>query len=129
LARRGAGGTRTVPPRVPDHAAERPLRGRPAPPPRPARGRPDRPPRLRPGAGGGSPRARGGGGRVRPSKPLAHTRPGVRVTTYAEAIRHALARAMRADERVFVLGEDVSVGGPFTVTRGLADEFGRERVR
>jgi pyruvate/2-oxoglutarate/acetoin dehydrogenase E1 component len=36
---------------------------------------------------------------------------------------------MRADERVFVLGEDVAEGGPFTVTKGLAEEFGRGRVR
>jgi pyruvate dehydrogenase E1 component beta subunit len=49
--------------------------------------------------------------------------------TYAEAIRQALARAMRADDRVFVLGEDVAEGGPFTVTKGLADEFGAARVR
>jgi pyruvate dehydrogenase E1 component beta subunit len=51
------------------------------------------------------------------------------VITYAEAIRDALARAMRADDRVFVLGEDVAEGGPFTVTKGLAEEFGRGRVR
>jgi pyruvate dehydrogenase E1 component beta subunit len=49
--------------------------------------------------------------------------------TYAEAIRQALAKAMRADDRVFVLGEDVAEGGPFTVTKGLAEEFGRQRVR
>jgi pyruvate dehydrogenase E1 component beta subunit len=33
-------------------------------------------------------------------------------TTYAKAIGAALASAMRADERVFVLGEDVAEGGP-----------------
>ena len=32
--------------------------------------------------------------------------------------------AMRADERVFVLGEDVAEGGPYTATAGLAEEFG-----
>ena len=36
---------------------------------------------------------------------------------------------MRADERVFVIGEDVAEGGPYTATAGLAEEFGRERVR
>jgi pyruvate dehydrogenase E1 component beta subunit len=36
---------------------------------------------------------------------------------------------MRGDERVIVLGEDVAEGGPYLVTAGLADEFGRERVR
>ncbi|MGW4131923.1 alpha-ketoacid dehydrogenase subunit beta [Amycolatopsis japonica] len=50
-------------------------------------------------------------------------------TTYAKAIGGALADAMRADPRVFVIGEDVSAGGPFTITSGLVDEFGAERVR
>ncbi|URM97427.1 alpha-ketoacid dehydrogenase subunit beta [Actinomadura madurae] len=50
-------------------------------------------------------------------------------TTYAKAVGGALADAMRADPRVFVIGEDVSAGGPFTITRGLVDEFGPERVR
>jgi acetoin:2,6-dichlorophenolindophenol oxidoreductase subunit beta len=49
-------------------------------------------------------------------------------TTYAKAITGALARAMRADEEVFVLGEDVAEGGPYTITAGLVDEFGSERV-
>jgi pyruvate dehydrogenase E1 component beta subunit len=35
---------------------------------------------------------------------------------------------MRADERVFVIGEDVAEGGPYTATAGLADEFGTARV-
>jgi acetoin:2,6-dichlorophenolindophenol oxidoreductase subunit beta len=50
-------------------------------------------------------------------------------TTFVNAITATLARAMRADERVIVLGEDVAEGGPYTATAGLADEFGRERVR
>jgi acetoin:2,6-dichlorophenolindophenol oxidoreductase subunit beta len=50
-------------------------------------------------------------------------------TTFVEAVNTTLARAMRADERVIVLGEDVAEGGPYLVTAGLADEFGRERVR
>jgi pyruvate/2-oxoglutarate/acetoin dehydrogenase E1 component len=49
-------------------------------------------------------------------------------TTYIRAITTTLARAMRADERVFVLGEDVAEGGPYTATAGLAEEFGTERV-
>jgi pyruvate dehydrogenase E1 component beta subunit len=36
---------------------------------------------------------------------------------------------MRADDRVFVLGEDVAEGGPYTATAGLAEAFGTERVR
>ncbi len=51
------------------------------------------------------------------------------VTTYIKAINAALAEAMRADDRVFVLGEDVAEGGPYTATAGLAEAFGTERVR
>ncbi|HEX6461608.1 MAG TPA: alpha-ketoacid dehydrogenase subunit beta [Thermoleophilaceae bacterium] len=49
-------------------------------------------------------------------------------TTYVKAINGAMARAMREDERVFVLGEDVAEGGPYTTTAGLAEEFGTARV-
>ncbi len=48
--------------------------------------------------------------------------------TYARALGAALAHAMRSDERVFVLGEDVAEGGPYTITAGLAEEFGVARV-
>jgi 2-oxoisovalerate dehydrogenase E1 component beta subunit len=49
--------------------------------------------------------------------------------TYLEAIRAAMADAMREDDRVFVLGEDIGhFGGPFGVTKGLFEEFGPERV-
>jgi pyruvate dehydrogenase E1 component beta subunit len=50
-------------------------------------------------------------------------------TTYVKAINGALARAMRGDERVIVLGEDVAEGGPYLATEGLAKEFGTHRVR
>ena len=49
-------------------------------------------------------------------------------TTYIRAITSTLAEAMRGDERVIVLGEDVAEGGPYTATAGLAEEFGTERV-
>jgi acetoin:2,6-dichlorophenolindophenol oxidoreductase subunit beta len=49
--------------------------------------------------------------------------------TYVKAINGATAEAMRADEAVFVLGEDVAEGGPYGTTAGLAEEFGTERVR
>ena len=49
-------------------------------------------------------------------------------TTYVRAINAALAQAMRADERVIVLGEDVAEGGPYLTTEGLSEEFGRDRV-
>ncbi len=51
------------------------------------------------------------------------------MTTYLEAIREALFEEMRADERVFCLGEDIGhFGGAFKVTAGLMEEFGPERV-
>ncbi len=46
-----------------------------------------------------------------------------------QAINDALRIAMRKDERVVVMGEDVGkVGGVFRVTSGLYDEFGDSRV-
>jgi pyruvate/2-oxoglutarate/acetoin dehydrogenase E1 component len=54
----------------------------------------------------------------------------MREITYAEAIREALSEEMRADPRVFLLGEDIGIyGGAFGVTRGMVQEFGEERVR
>jgi acetoin:2,6-dichlorophenolindophenol oxidoreductase subunit beta len=52
------------------------------------------------------------------------------IKTYAQAIKDVLAEEMRRDEKVFVMGEDVAEqGGIFGCTRGLADEFGKQRVR
>lgn len=51
-------------------------------------------------------------------------------TTYREAMREAHRDALRRDERVFVMGEDVGrYGGCFAVTLGLLEEFGPERIR
>jgi pyruvate dehydrogenase E1 component beta subunit len=48
---------------------------------------------------------------------------------YAEAIRAALDAELAGDERVVVLGEEVgSLGGVFTVTQGLQERHGRDRV-
>jgi pyruvate dehydrogenase E1 component beta subunit len=50
--------------------------------------------------------------------------------TYREAVRDGLARAMREDDSVFIMGEDIAeMGGSMGVTQGLLDEFGPERVR
>jgi pyruvate/2-oxoglutarate/acetoin dehydrogenase E1 component len=50
----------------------------------------------------------------------------------AEALRQAIREEMQRDPRVFCLGEDIGVeggfGGAFTVTLGLSDEFGHERI-
>jgi len=48
--------------------------------------------------------------------------------TYAQAACTALTEAMRADPRVVAIGEDVGRGGIFAQYRGLAQEFGPERV-
>jgi pyruvate/2-oxoglutarate/acetoin dehydrogenase E1 component len=49
--------------------------------------------------------------------------------TYLQAISDAMREEMRADERVFVMGEDIGVfGGAFKVTDGFIDEFGAGRV-
>src|ERR671915_375218 len=50
--------------------------------------------------------------------------------SYREAVRDALARAMREDDGVFVMGEDIAeMGGSMGVTQGLLGEFGPDRVR
>ena len=50
----------------------------------------------------------------------------------AEALRQAIREEMQRDPRVFCIGEDIGVeggwGGAFTVTLGLSDEFGHERI-
>ncbi|HEX8103942.1 MAG TPA: alpha-ketoacid dehydrogenase subunit beta [Solirubrobacteraceae bacterium] len=49
--------------------------------------------------------------------------------TYLQAISDAMREEMRADEDVFVMGEDIGVfGGAFKVTDGFIDEFGPQRV-
>jgi len=50
--------------------------------------------------------------------------------TYREAVRDALAQALREDESVFIMGEDIAeMGGSMAVTQGLLEEFGPTRVR
>jgi pyruvate dehydrogenase E1 component beta subunit len=50
--------------------------------------------------------------------------------TYREAVRDALAQALREDESVFLMGEDIAeMGGSMAVTQGLLEEFGPKRIR
>jgi acetoin:2,6-dichlorophenolindophenol oxidoreductase subunit beta len=50
--------------------------------------------------------------------------------TYREAIREAMSEAMRRDEDVFIMGEDIAeMGGSMGVTQGMLEEFGPDRVR
>ena len=50
--------------------------------------------------------------------------------TYREAVRDALTRALREDDGVFLMGEDIAeMGGSMAVTQGLLEEFGPQRIR
>ena len=51
-------------------------------------------------------------------------------TSYRAAVHDAIADAMREDERVVLLGEDVGrYGGSYAVSKGLLEEFGPDRIR
>jgi acetoin:2,6-dichlorophenolindophenol oxidoreductase subunit beta len=52
----------------------------------------------------------------------------LKTMTYAEAACQALREAMQADPTVIALGEDLGRGGVFGQYRGLAQEFGAERI-
>src|SRR5213080_5026472 len=48
---------------------------------------------------------------------------------YREALNQALREEMQADEKVFLMGEDIGVfQGSFKVTAGLLERFGEKRV-
>src|SRR5438132_12455771 len=50
--------------------------------------------------------------------------------SYREAVRDARSTAMRRDQDVFIMGEDIAeMGGSMGVTQGMLDEFGPDRVR
>ncbi len=50
--------------------------------------------------------------------------------TYREAARAAMSEAMRADPRVFLMGEDVGrYGGCYAVSKSMLEEFGEDRIR
>ena len=51
-------------------------------------------------------------------------------TTYREAVREAMRDALRRDDRVFLMGEDIGAyGGSYAVTKGFLEEFGDKRVK
>ncbi len=55
-----------------------------------------------------------------------------REMTMSEALRDAMRLAMQRDPSVFLIGEDIGIpngfGGGFSVTLGLSDEFGHDRI-
>ena len=53
----------------------------------------------------------------------------LKILTVRESIRDALAEEMRADQNVFLMGEEVAeYQGAYKVSQGLLDEFGSKRV-
>lgn len=67
----------------------------------------------------------------RPEPPVAPELSGETVTTtYREAMKTAISDALKRDDRVFLMGEDVGAyGGCYAVSKGLFDKFGPERIR
>ena len=67
--------------------------------------------------------------------PVANTEPDwpegtpMKAMTVREALREAMAEEMRADETVFLMGEEVGeYQGAYKISQGLLDEFGARRV-
>ncbi len=53
----------------------------------------------------------------------------MRELQFREALREAMQEEMRADDRVFLLGEEVAeYNGAYKVSQGMLDEFGPKRV-
>ncbi len=60
-----------------------------------------------------------------PEKDWGPTKP----TTVREALRDAMALELRADDRVFLIGEEVAqYQGAYKISQGLLDEFGPRRI-
>ncbi len=67
--------------------------------------------------------------KTRPADPAVPEGTEMVKTTVREALRDAMAEEMRADPRIFVMGEEVAeYQGAYKVTQGLLDEFGPKRV-
>ena len=76
-----------------------------------------------------SPPAPAGGAKARAADPDVPAGTAMTSTSVREALRDAMAEEMRADDRVFVMGEEVAeYQGAYKVTQGLLEEFGPARV-
>lgn len=51
------------------------------------------------------------------------------MATIIEALRQGLAAELERDQDVFVMGEDIEIGGSFHLTLGLLKRFGKDRIR
>lgn len=50
--------------------------------------------------------------------------------TFRQAITHGLQEAIEADERVFIMGEDIGeYGGAYSVTKGFLEKYGPKRIK
>ena len=63
-----------------------------------------------------------------PTKSAPATESKERQLTIVQALREALREEMNSDDNVFVMGEDIRIGGSFLFTLGLLDEYGPDRV-
>lgn len=59
---------------------------------------------------------------------LSKTNVVTRELTIVQALREAIREEMDRDNDVFLLGEDIGIGGSFLFTLGLLEEYGKERV-
>lgn len=53
----------------------------------------------------------------------------LRELSYAEALNEGLKEEMARDSNIFIIGEDIALGGVYGVTKGLLDEFGPLRIQ
>jgi 2-oxoisovalerate dehydrogenase E1 component len=68
--------------------------------------------------------------RLAPKAPTADAASSAPERRYVDAISDGLRMAMRENDRVVLLGQDIAeYGGVFKVTQGLLEEFGKPRVR
>ncbi len=82
------------------------------------------------GAGDVQKRRRAGRPRTSPADEAQEGSRLMAVMRYREALNQAMREEMRADESVFLMGEDVGVfQGAFKVSEGMLEEFGEKRVR
>ncbi len=65
-----------------------------------------------------------------PAAPSPEAVAAAREMRYVDAVSDALRVAMRRDQRVILLGQDIAeYGGVFKITAGFVEDFGKERVR
>ena len=93
-----------------------------------------KPPEAAPPAEAEAPPATAQAAQPPPAAPLAQAAPEkdwgpTKPMTVREALRDAMAAELRADDRVFLIGEEVAqYQGAYKISQGLLDEFGPKRI-